>query len=104
MTVIIRRQFHLNKSRMIRFLDELRAGDRDRARTVYLPKGVSNSEVESAWRDVAGLESFAPEVTKIAAASESGSVLFVDETAEYLVIPPFPLADRDVQSGYASSD
>lgn len=86
---------------MRHFLDELRAGSSGHARTVYLPKGVSPSEVESVWRDAVGPESLPPELTKIAAASGSGSVLFWGETARYLIVPPFPLPRKDVQSGYA---
>jgi hypothetical protein len=100
-TVSIRRQFRLDRRRTRHFLDELRATSSGLARTVYLPKGVSSSEVESAWRDAVGPEPLPLELKKMAAASGSGSVLFWGETARYLIVPPFPLPGKDVQSGYA---
>jgi hypothetical protein len=73
-TVSIGRQFRLDRRRTRHFLDELRATSSGLARTVYLPKGVSSSEVESAWRDAVGPEPLPLELKKMAAASGSSEI------------------------------
>jgi hypothetical protein len=100
MTAIIKRQFRLDRRRTRDFLHELRAVSSSLARTVYLPKAVSGSEIESTWRDALGLDLIPPGLTQIAAASGNGSVLFWGDAAKYLIIPPFPVPSKDIKTGY----
>jgi len=101
MTVSISQQLYLDKKRMLRFIAEIGDGGSSLARSLYLPPGVTATEIGAVWGTTTGLESWAPEVIANAAASATGSVLFWDKGEGQLVIPPFPLTERDVQAGYA---
>ena len=84
---------------MLRLLDEL-ASSEGEAKTLYLPSGLTLSEIEGLLQEVLGPEVAVADLAQPAAASETGAVVFWGSTRKYLLLPPFPIKERCLSSGY----
>ncbi|UCG54794.1 MAG: hypothetical protein JSV32_00825 [Dehalococcoidia bacterium] len=93
-------KFFLRRSRMLDFLNEIeRTPDLD-AISVYMPPGFSTPEIEDLLQK-GGINSIPGELGQLASSAKNGSVLFWGNIRKCLVLPPFPLCDRIIFSGYA---
>lgn len=97
--MLISRRFHLRRSKMLGFLDELEAAGGS-AKSVYLPPGLPLPEVESLVRAVLDREAIPTRLTELASGSETGAVLFWGPPRRCLVLPPFPVTDKYLTPGY----
>jgi hypothetical protein len=82
---MITRRF-LNRAKMLAFLQKLSENNAGEARSLYLPP----DEVENV----------PPEIAGAAAKSPNGAVLFQSREVSYLVLPPFPITERTITSGF----
>ncbi|HEX9896659.1 MAG TPA: Vms1/Ankzf1 family peptidyl-tRNA hydrolase [Dehalococcoidales bacterium] len=93
------KQFKLTKTKMLAYLDELeRAGEI--ATTLYLPPGISQTEVDSYLRQIPAIAPVSAEVSKNIVTSQTGAVIFWGQTNRRLIVPPFPIKDKYVTTGY----
>jgi peptide subunit release factor 1 (eRF1) len=89
----------LNRLKLLRLLDELEAAPGATV-SLYIPPGVPVSGIEKALDIALGMEEVLPDVTRVVDRSVTGAVLFWGERGKYLVLPPFPIADKLFSSGY----
>lgn len=96
---MISRKFFLRRSKMPEFLNELEQITDPTAVSLYLPFGLSAPEIESLLAE-AEIQSYPGELAQVAAGSGSGTGLFWGSQRKCLVLPPFPLKEKTVSSGY----
>jgi len=97
--MLISRRFHLRRTKMLGFLDELEAAGGG-AKSVYLPPGLPLPEVESLVRAVVDREAIPPRLTELASGSETGAVLFWGPPRRCLILPPIPVTEKYLTPGY----
>ena len=78
---------------MLRFLNELE-GDGSGA-SLYLPPRSSMGEIEEILR----ISPLPSDLAKLVTNSKTGTVIFWDKQHRYLVLPPFPIAQRRISTG-----
>ena len=89
----------INRPKLLRLLEELEAASGS-AISFYVPPGVTESEIKKTLGVVVGIADVLPDITKTAARSATGAVFFGGEQGKYLVLPPFPITEKQFGSGY----
>jgi len=86
---------------MLRLLEELGSAE-GTATSLYIPNDLPATEVKKALRAPlgSGIEEALPDIDKSVACSKTGAVIFWGAQNKYLVLPPFPIAERLFSSGY----
>ncbi|MDH4367256.1 MAG: Vms1/Ankzf1 family peptidyl-tRNA hydrolase [Dehalococcoidia bacterium] len=84
---------------MLDFLDKL-ALTESKAISLYLPQGTTQDRVENLLWKVVPASAMPPDVAAVTANSQTGAALFYSPLQMYLVMPPFPLSEEYVTSGY----
>jgi peptide subunit release factor 1 (eRF1) len=84
---------------MLDFLDEL-ALTENKAISLYVPQGTTQDRVESLLGKVFAAGVVPPGVAEATAGSAMGAAFFWSPTQTYLVLPPFPIAEEYMTSGY----
>ena len=97
--MLVSRQFRLNRSKTLRFLDEL-ATPASEGITVYIPPTPSQEQAQALLEKVPGAGGLPPDVPGLVSGSKTGAVLFWGPLAKYLVVPPFPVTEKYLTSGY----
>lgn len=97
--MLISKRFRLGRSKMLDFLEKL-ALTESKAISLYLPQGTTQDRVENLLRKVVPASGIPPAVAEVTANSQTGAALFYSPLQMYLVIPPFPLSEEYVTSGY----
>jgi hypothetical protein len=97
--MLISKRFHLGRSKMLGFLDEL-ASTEGKAVSLYLPQGTTQDRVENLLKEVFRATGTPPGVAEAAAGSGMGAAFFWSPPRMYLVSPPFPIAEEYMTSGY----
>jgi len=92
-------QFKLNRNKLLDYVKELEQVS-ENAATLYLPPDISQKEAGVYLKQIPGLESVRIDVSDNIITSDTGCVFFWGETQKRLIIPPFPLKDKYVASGY----
>jgi len=93
------RRFRLSRSKMLDFLDELEAAG-GKARSLYLPSGLSLVEVESLLKEALETPTIPPGLAELVASSETGAILFWGFYRRCLILPPFPVTERYLAHSY----
>lgn len=93
-------QYYLSRTRTIALLDELEATMEAGARSLYLPPGLSFPETESALKEIFAERPVPEKLTEAAAGSRTGACLYRGERRKYLILPPFPVTEKQLLSGY----
>jgi len=84
---------------MLGLLDEMEAAA-DAAKSLYVPFGLSLSEVENLLTKMFGPQDIPRDLVELAANSKTGATLFWGSPRKYLVLPPFPIAEGHFADGY----
>jgi len=84
---------------MLRFLNEL-ASTEGKAISAYFPKRMHQPKVENLLAQVFATTALPPDLAKLIAGSQTGAALFCSPAHGYLILPPFPIAEEYVTSGY----
>lgn len=85
---------------MLGFLGELEAVTTITSSSLYLPPGLSPSELENSLTKLPGLQAFPEDLPKLAQNSATGAVVFWGSPRKCLVFPPFPLREKYFAQGY----
>ncbi|MFC2014558.1 Vms1/Ankzf1 family peptidyl-tRNA hydrolase [Chloroflexota bacterium] len=96
---LISKNFFLNRSKMLTFLGELEETPDSGAVSFYFLPGLAESEIKDMVKNI-NIQSLSDELTGMVAASKNGAILFSGEERNYLVLPPFPVREKAVFSGY----
>lgn len=92
--------YYLRRRRMLEFLDVLKnTGDSETA-TVYLPLGTPLPDIEEVLKKALGMAALPETLTDMIAFSRTGGVLFWGSTRKCLVVPPFPVREQAVFTGF----
>ena len=97
--MLISKRSHLGRLKMLDFLDEL-ALTEGKAISLYLPQGTTQDRVESLLGKMSLASAIPPGVAEAAADSRTGAAFFWSPPQMYLVLPPFPIAQEYMTSGY----
>ena len=92
MTLISRRRI-LSRAKMLVFLGELVQTPGAEARSLYLPPHPPPDEIEN-------LLDVPPEITELAGSSRTGAVIFWSPERKCLVMPPFPVAEKQLTQNF----
>jgi len=98
--MLILRRFFLNRVKMLGFLNKLEAAD-SAARSLYIPFGLSHSEVEDSLREVLDTQDIPADMAEFAVSSTTGAAIFWGTSRKCLILPPFPIAEKHFAHGYA---
>jgi len=85
---------------MTEFLDELEKTVDPAAASVYILPGLPVPEIEDLLGKATGAESLPGELPQLAASSRNGAVLFWGRLRKCLVLPPFPIKEKTIFTGY----
>lgn len=97
--MLISRRFHLGRSKMLGFLDELAVVEGN-ATSLYVPQGTSLGRLEGPLGKDFAAAGTAPDIEDAIAGSETGGVLFWGLRRKYLILPPFPIKAGCASKGY----
>jgi peptide subunit release factor 1 (eRF1) len=84
---------------MLRLLDMIETGIGPAA-SIYVPRGLSVSEVVKTLAVVPDAGQVSPDIAAEAVKSTTGTVLFWGEQQKYMIVPPFPVVEKMVSPGY----
>jgi len=84
---------------MLAFLSELETTADPGAGSFYILPGMTATAIEDSLVKI-NAQSLPNELAGAAAASGNGAVLFWSEERNYLILPPFPLREKSVSTGY----
>ena len=94
------RRFYLRREKMLAFLDELKEVD-DTSMSLYIPAGLSPQQIIDLTRKV-DLENTAPQMADLAASSQTGAVIFWNQSQKYLIIPSLPVVEERLDHGFST--
>lgn len=97
--MLVARHFHLDRLKMLNFLDEL-AMMEGRAVSLYLPHGTPQNKTEDLLAMVFTTTTMPQGMDEVIASSEMGVVLFWGLTRRCLVLPPFPIRQEYLTHSY----
>ncbi len=95
----ISHRFHLNRKRTLQFLEEAGAASQT-AVSLYLPADLSKEEIWQALNGTVETAEIAVELGNMAQSSKTGSVLFWGTERKFMVLPPFPFAEKQLFNEY----
>lgn len=84
---------------MLDFLNEIEKTPDHGAISVYMPPGFSTLEIEDLLHK-GGIHSIPDELGRLASGAKNGAVLFWGNIRKCLVLPPFPVDEKTIFSGY----
>lgn len=93
------RRFRLDRLKMLALLDELETADGE-VISLFVPPEVPQPEIEKLIDKVPGIETVGPDMVRLIASSPTGAVLFWVPSGKYLILPPFPVMESYITSGY----
>jgi hypothetical protein len=96
---IMSKMLRLSRSKMLGFLDEL-ASTEGKAISAYFPRGTPQARVENLLGRVFAAIAIPPGMAEVMAGSGMGAAFFWSPPQMYLVLPPFPLSEEYITSGY----
>lgn len=97
--MLVSRRLLLSRARMLGLLDELEMAGSE-AWSVYLPSKLLTSEVEDLLKKVSDIQDIPEDLAGLAASSATGAVILWGSLGRYLVLPPFPIAEKYLTYGY----
>jgi peptide subunit release factor 1 (eRF1) len=97
--MLVPKRFFLSRLKMLAFLAELEATGGP-AESLYIPSGLPLQEVGCLLEKVLDSQAIPPELAELAAASETGAVIFGSPSQTRLILPPFPIRAEYCARGY----
>jgi len=92
-------KYFLNPAGMLEFLGRIEKSTDTSAVSLYLPPGLAGQEIEDIAGD-GGLEPIPDDLIPLATGSRTGATLFWGEEWKCLVLPPFPIGEKTIFTGY----
>jgi peptide subunit release factor 1 (eRF1) len=83
----------LNRTRTLKFLEELAANSGSGVRSLYLMPGLPDTEIDKAIKSLRVDSATSDKITELARRSETGAAIFHGHTRRCLVLPPFPVKE-----------
>ncbi|MFC1860804.1 Vms1/Ankzf1 family peptidyl-tRNA hydrolase [Chloroflexota bacterium] len=93
------RRLLLTRRKMLDFLDKLEA-EGDNAVTLYLPSRWTAADIEDMLGKVPDKVALPQDIIELAARFETGSALFWGSSRKCLVLPPFPISEKSIATGF----
>jgi hypothetical protein len=93
LTIISRRRI-ISRIKTLDFLNVLAESPGDEACSLYLPPRLPATEIENALKEIPAQPDVITQLVKLASTSRTGAVIFWSPEQKYLVLPPFPIAEK----------
>jgi len=90
------------RSKMLDFLDGLNRDAGTEACSIYLPPNLSPTEIENLLKELPEQPEVTPSLDEIAGCSLTGSAIFWSPEQTYLVLPPFPVAEKQLNQSLST--
>jgi len=84
----------LTRVRTLDFLEKLSAAADEEFQTLYIPPRLPAAELENLFKEVRSPADITNELLDISVRSSTGAVVFWSDRQKYLVVPPFPIAEK----------
>jgi hypothetical protein len=92
----ISKDYFLSRSGMLDFLSKLAGAADENFHTLYLPFRTPDTALDDLPEALAASLDVLNEIRKIVSGSEMGGVIFWSDQQKYLVIPPFPISEKNI--------
>jgi hypothetical protein len=86
----------LTRVRTLDFLEKLSAASDEEFQTLYIPPRLPTAELENLFIEIRSPADITNELLDISVPSSTGVVVFWSDRQKYLVVPPFPIAEKSV--------
>ena len=86
----------LTRVRTLDFLEKLSAAPDEEFQTLFIPPRLPTTELENLFRELRSSADITNELSDISIPSPTGVVVFWSDRQKYLVVPPFPIAEKSV--------
>jgi len=86
---------------MVGFLDDIEQLGESRSISIYIPHGSSNLEIETLLEKVI-IHPLPDNISQLVVSAKNGAALFWGDMRKCLILPPFPLNEGAVFSGYVT--
>jgi Actinobacteria/chloroflexi VLRF1 release factor len=97
--MLIPRHRKMNRLRMIHFLSEIEAASGP-ATSLYMPAGLPLPGIHEIFGSLLGRDEIPLDLAELITGSKTGAILFWGQPYRCLVLPPFPIAEKKVCTGY----
>jgi hypothetical protein len=98
--VLVLNTYYLRRRRMLEFLDVLQNTDDSGAAAVYLPLGMPLPDIKEVLKKALGMADLPEDLPDMIALSRTGGALFWGSARKCLVLPPFPVPELAVFTGF----
>jgi hypothetical protein len=86
----------LTRAKTLDFLEKLATVPDNAFQTIYLPPHLSTIELKNSLKELPSSDDIADELKNISIRSGTGAVIFWSTAKKFLVVPPFPVAEKRV--------
>ena len=86
-----------NRARMLDFLEKLAVAPGEDLTTLYLPPRLPASELDNLLNEIPAQQDIPAGLSDIVNRSGIGAVVFWSALQKYLVIPPFPVSEKNIR-------
>ncbi len=94
------KQYFLSRSKMLALLTGMESTGDTGAKTLYLPPGLSQQEIENSLAEVFLPRAVPDGLAKLAADSKTGICLYRGAGRKFMALPPFPVTEKALSHGY----
>lgn len=98
---LISKRFSVRRSIMVRFLTDIEKLCESDAISIYIPPGSSELEVEDLLNKIEA-RPISDNLGQLAVSAKNGAAIFWGDKRKCLVLPPFPLNEKVIFSGYVT--
>lgn len=99
---LVTRQRILSRDKMLDFLGELSRIPTANDCSLYLPPNLPVTEIDNTLKEIPAQPDVLTQLVKLASSSKTGAVIFWVPERKYLILPPFPLAEKHVTHAIAA--
>ncbi len=98
---LVSKRFFLRRSKMVGFLDDIEQLVESGSISVYIQHGTQKLEIEALLKK-AGVYPLPDNLSQLVVSARNGAALFWGDMRKCLVLPPFPLNEEAIFSGYVT--
>ena len=98
---LVSKRFFLRRSKMVGFLDDIEQFVESGSISVYIQHGTQKLEIEALLKK-AGVYPLPDNLSQLVVSARNGAALFWGDMRKCLVLPPFPLNEEAIFSGYVT--
>ncbi len=98
---LISKKFILRRSKIVNFLYDIEKFTEPSAFSIYIPRGSSSLKIEHLLNNIRA-HPLPANLSKLIISSQNGAAVYWGNNRKYLVLPPFPLEEQRIFTGYTT--